>query len=829
MANYNPHGPYIIGEEWVPILAPGLVPNDITERGYTTVIDHTAVVVSGAYYVKTSPPTTTAQVGEIIAVYPAGMENETGPIQQVVIPVDAVIATGSFVGGNPSVTASALQDSSDFDYISIAPDPAAANQRFGISFDVSSYSQQLFGKRILNVEFLYTATGVPSDLADTNVIVARASAITNGQVFYGELTGSTLITNNTQVNSISFGELNIFHSSTVVAPGVPLEPWAYPWRYPELALFDASATPLNQKLIVVIQNQGNVSDIFLGYAALRVTYCEEQRVAYGASRITSDPPSSFSEGHHMVPLKTPAFAVSATLAPGSYSIVTSHVPLGVDPTPFPPVHAALEELYSLPSLLGLQVNKSLTVDDTFTAEYVDVLPALTLHTAAAVVTGSHPYGTQIQIPVYDTITGDQDVSMRPAGASASYPQVRFYARRFGDTTQPLVLVDVATGLSTVSITVAEFDALPEIVNGWREVTLRFTTAPTFVNGAGDVNFRWQSTSELAGSQWQVLGQSMMPPLPTGAQIITPASYFAPDGTAVDLIWKSPAVSGVASDTTSDAVIIFSQDPPTVSGFAVTQSTQEVAAVGLNCGTPDGCIPTGVGFNSIAWTPIDTATLPATGFGYYELERYDSTDNFWSSIMTATSPYVSGFADYEARVGQLSIYQMRVRNVLDFAGAWVSGSGTIPAPGVDITGDGNSVLIFTSNVGPTGNLAYTMVWENRPIESFIFPEADAVTLQRMYGKNFMTAFRPLERGGERFRRVILVNSAAIALPSLANFRGLRDLAWADLPYVCVRDELGNRWYATVIVPSGDVQVDRQLYLAQIEVVETSETPFAIDPA
>ena len=66
------------------------------------------------------------------------------------------------------------------------------------------------------------------------------------------------------------------------------------------------------------------------------------------------------------------------------------------------------------------------------------------------------------------------------------------------------------------------------------------------------------------------------------------------------------------------------------------------------------------------------------------------------------------------------------------------------------------------------------------------------------------------------------------PSLANFKRLRDLGWASLPYVCVRDELGNRWYANVRVPDGTVRMNRTVYVAQIQVAEVTSTPFPVDP-
>ena len=87
-----------------------------------------------------------------------------------------------------------------------------------------------------------------------------------------------------------------------------------------------------------------------------------------------------------------------------------------------------------------------------------------------------------------------------------------------------------------------------------------------------------------------------------------------------------------------------------------------------------------------------------------------------------------------------------------------------------------------------------------------------------------AMRPTERGGVQFSRTILVNNVAVPVPSLdEGFRSLRDLAWAQLPYVCVRDELGNRWFANVAVPSGRVRDRRTTYLGQVLITEVTATP------
>ena len=141
-----------------------------------------------------------------------------------------------------------------------------------------------------------------------------------------------------------------------------------------------------------------------------------------------------------------------------------------------------------------------------------------------------------------------------------------------------------------------------------------------------------------------------------------------------------------------------------------------------------------------------------------------------------------------------------------------------------------VLIFTSNERQDGsiNLAYSSVWEGRVEEGFAFPEAGFVQLQAMYNRDFFTAFRPTERGGEQFQRNMLVQAAAISPETLANFVSLRDMAWEDVSYICVRDESGNRWFSTVLVPSGRVTHFRKIYMAPVTVIEVTDTPSEVDP-
>ena len=231
--------------------------------------------------------------------------------------------------------------------------------------------------------------------------------------------------------------------------------------------------------------------------------------------------------------------------------------------------------------------------------------------------------------------------------------------------------------------------------------------------------------------------------------------------------------------------------------------------------------------------FDNFKVAPSDFGAYEIQRYDPVDNQFSTIMLCSNPAVTGFSDFEARVGQQSVYRARTRNVYDFAGLFSPQvTGAVPSPGV--VGASVSLLLFTSNYRQDGslNLAYSAEWEGTPTEQFRWTEADQVTLQMMYGKDFPTAFHALERGGEAFSRAILVSATGVPLVTKANgFEDLRNMAWASAPYICVRDELGNRWYSLVTVPEGSRRrmVNKgHLLVSTVNVVEVTSTPFPVDP-
>lgn len=711
---------------------------------------------------------------------------------------------------------------------------------------------------------------------------------------------------------------------------------------------------------------------------------------------------------------------------------------------------ALRQLYELSSHPGVEIKRWIAQnqDQQPSRNTSTTIPQLTLNTTGGPLVEIHPYGVQAAAQVYGTITATQEILDSAAVTAQSYPWVRYYARRFGDTTVPLRLDSTSiTGVGlSVSITPTEFDALEEIVDGWKEVTLRFITAPTMGSGTNP-QWRWSASGETAGNRWEVLG-AIAPALsgtPGNQFTLTPsphqlgtATYGAPSaGTTINMGWMpqyAPPVSAPSDDQTTDAVLLFAQDMPGITGFGSTNEQQELVGIGLDCGINPCCIPSAIDFIQLTWgasqgmvvsdtfertvanswgtadtdqtytnsggvvgsynvlngygqhtmtsatprvsyifegwTDIDvyaeirvdqlatgaeiigglvgrlldadntfftdvlfgtdqsitirvrsriagsSATLASytTGFVHdvtawysvryqiigqlhrakiwitgdeepdiwqvqaggvtatyttgsvgtrsaigagntntnptvhydnfyasplylagakYEIQRMDTVETEWKTIMLTENLSIQSFNDYEARVGIVTSYRVRSVDAYGFYGPWSSEvTATVPEPGVTIGCEGGHLLIFTSNEEQDGslNLAYSSVWESgRTVEEpFVFPEARFVTLQAMYNRDYFTAFRTTERGGEQFARTVLVQAAAIAPETLGDFTDLRDMAWADVSYICVRDEEGNRWFATILVPGGRVVHNRNLYLAPIEIVEVTDTPTQVSP-
>lgn len=878
MGTYNPNLPVILGQEWVPIRDEDVTfaPNvNSFEHGTTFTLSTPRQANAGAYYVHNMPAQATTSQVTMLNVYPEGEEDQSGPIEEVLIPVTSGSTTGSgFTISGGSTIAEVLQNPGDLKRL--IAEYVGSVTTLWLFFGVSQYNQLLAGKRILNVSFVYagaavsdtgvvfvnpTPTQPPTNLyrinnAGQTLAYYRYSRANTGSLYnLGTAIPAGQGQADSQFGEVNLGDANIWWDNTTSAPSTnPV--LAYPWRYEELLRFEGSTS--DRQFIRITFQVPNVdgtgssnNQIRLDYAALKVTYCEEQRVAYGGKY------GSPQYGVNPIALKDLSYNTNPILTAGDYAYTMTmlnpgDLGFGLGSTSPSPDFNGLRELYTLDPQEGLQVEIPYPLSDhigeTFTTEETVVLPQLSLHTSGGTVfPETHVYGRQVAAEVYGSRYAQQEVFDTPVGGATEFPWVRFVARRFGDTTVSLTLTGQGgLAASTVSITPGDFDELPEILDGWKEVTLQFNTPPS-MGALGTPNWRWTATGETAGNRWEILGASApaisgtpgnLYNLAPSARQLYNATYYQPTGATQDLEWipqgvGSSYISGAGvSDDSSDAFLIFSQMPEAVSGFDVDTLCQPVTGIGQECDLDPCCIPTALAFNALSWNP-PTSGWDGAAFEAFEIQRMDTVETDWQTIMLSTDESQTDFNDFEARIGILTSYRIRLIGVYGFEGPWSSTiTATIPAPGIEIGCQDGHVLTFTSNERQDGslNLAYSSVWMEQQVEeNFSFPEASFTQLQPMYDRNYFTAFRPTERGGEQFTRTVLVQAAAIDPETLGDFRSLRDMAWADVSYICVRDEDGNRWFATIGVPSGRVINNRRLYLAPVQIVEVTDTPSPVDLA
>ena len=892
MGVYNPYQPYILGQEWVPIReAPYSYSQDANtfERGTKFSLATTTTLSEGRFYVHDLNPNFFRNQIMNISVYPYGAAAaDAGPIRRVVIPCNA----GSIANlGTPNSTWGALLQSTTVPealanpgadkaviiaYNVLSGEVVQLTRTVTMNFAVNQYAQALKGKRIIGVNWLYNLTVSPADgltflepipvsFMPMSLEGSGGTTILNWQ----DPVRGTTFAGDAALSRMRIGDQAVYYTNTVY----PYTIETMPWRYEELQRFEATnANPVNMVLKITSQfftSIGSAVSVYLSYSALEILFCEETRLATGSrvynnaqlsSVLASNPTGGrelpYALGANAITLRDPqTWAANPSLSAGDYLVTLSQGNWGdvrtTDTSGHPePTVNAVHQYYELPSHPGLQINiptptSDKIVDLTLTEESTQILPQVSLHSTDGsrvafngVVNEVHVYGTQSVGQVWGTKTVTQNIADN-MGSLRSYPFIRFWARRFGDTTVPLTVSGIG-GLSTTSITAADFDSLDTIIDGWKQVDLRFSTEPTMGNSTYPT-FTWSAAGELAGNRWEVLGATA--PALSGivgnnqnlASVqLGAATYGQPvSGSGVLEGWMpqyAPIISGTAPDPSSDVAVLFSTELGGVFSFTVTNQTQALTGIGQECGVNPWFIPSTLSYNRITWATTVGRSVPASGFGYYELQRMDTISD-WQTIAMLASPTASGFNDYEARVGILTSYRIRAVNHYLFAGPWTITPITITTapPGTSGSGMGaqDHVLLFTSNAVQNGarNLAYSLAWQGggAVVENFTFPEANWNALQPMFQRDFFTALRPTERGGAQFERTVLVQAAAIPTPTVADFTSLRDLAWDQLPYVCLRDEDGNRWFANITVPSATVSLNRTLYMATIQVTEVTDTP------
>lgn len=853
--DYNPHAPQVLGNEWTPIQQADLRTPATAEDGLVFRVGTVPVTPTFATF---SPAESryAPNSAQLINLYPTGTpppEAQSGPIQTTLVSPDgwATISGTTTLVNAPTIGA-ALAQPFDGAYVNFAEAVGNTTLDIDLFFTVPV---TLSGRRILSVEVEYAAI---SSTAAQNVTDGQYNGIgllrpTNtSYVCWAALryptSGPTVLTG-------TIGEVNSFWRPAAVA-GNPDDPTIMPWTYEQLQRFaSGTSTTIRQAIRLVTRaSTARNQSVQLHYAALKITHCIERRLLFGGWRVQKIA-DGYVAGSRTVEMRDPGGLTQGTIigAAAPYTITTTNVytPSAVPITNFadstvqpsnPPLIRALRQLEKIPGVgvlpdvvAGVVINRPTQPGKIMSRSDTNVIPQLTLHDSAAILVGSHAYGLQIPAPVQASPAKSAIQGVLTAGKAAGglYEWITFYAR-ITDTVDvnpanQLTVTIIRNGgtVATPFITLADFLALPEIVDGWRRVRLSFPAVA--IAAADTVTITW-STAYVG--VWEVLAEDG--PSQSAGQAFGAATY---GGTGKSLNWvRTDGTSG--ADPLTDASFTLSLVISPVTGLTGTVLQHPVNDLLPGCEVCEDtrcCSVASVSYVHLSW---DQATVPAGGFKEYRIYRIDPLGiNVGGAVLIAviSSLGTTTFDDYEYAAGGGSStvsYQVTVVDQAGIESAESDVTVTITDGGVTMSGtscgDHSSVLVFTSNFDPGSTVAYPKIKDRgTPVDEFIYPDADEVDLERMYGRDCQVAFRPVEDGCEAFTCDLLVYESCDPQQSFSVMHNaivpLRQMSRADVPYVVVRDTDGVRWLASVVVPSASVYRDRGVVIARsVQVVEVVQT-------
>lgn len=864
----------MVGNEYAPVLQANYRPDLFVERGYSFRHDD-AEIFNGwvSMFVDRLPAWAVPGHAYLWTLYRRGQEVSTGPMKTLDLPFITMRAsTNTLDQDNAAPGTNDIEFQTDGNYIRfrtggtgeayirLAVDSAAATPFFAV-----------LGKRIVDVSIMYTASAEPGNDDPVPLEINHYNFCTSQRVSYGNATVALRESLITAVQRSRWGEVGTWNTTD---NALTQDTSRYPWNHDLMENFGGVSSNWGVEFRTASAPQDLPREIRLHHARMRVTYCEENRLGVagmvaGSDYINADVTTGEPFSGYLPGRNTPNSFGIGMIDPQSldYNCGAGSMSYGNGNTgvrdltltlkradygsynnqgPLPEIRA-LRTVDIFPGHPGVVINNTIEPGEVNTLAATDLIPQILLHTEpegaeedyeAPAAPWIHPYGVQEPLAVFNDQPVVQEVLEMSNGTDVPFPQLRFWARHNAATAALQVSIETAEqGPITVAyLSTSDFEEFPEVADGWRQITIPVDTALLIDDDGGILSPgapRWESdTSEFKA--WEILAARVRRENWDSSWTM-PINPLIP-GTTGRATYGDELVEGgqegnIPSTDDIDVSVVWGQALPTIEGLAVELATQPLAQVDPDCPIPPTCIADGLYYLSVTWEPQEEG-YEFVGLGYYELQRQDDTMDAgeWEVVARAIHPLVSQFDDYEVRVDVETHYRIRYVHQNGMFGAWsATVTSEIPAPGVTGVQSDKGVLIFSSNSDPTRNLAYVQIWQGAPNEDFTFVEAGTRELQRMYGRDYQVAFRPLERGGVQFTRTMLVNAARVPVETLREgFTSLRDMAWADLPYICVRSDRSDRWLSNVNVPNGSIRNRRKLYVAELEITEVAAEPYAPEP-
>lgn len=855
MALYDPYRPYVIGNQFAPLRERESILDTGSEIGYKFLATEDFYQPNNnptwLWAVMRTPPPGVPDRSEVVCrLYLADPTDTCTPLQKIVIPCSAG-SGGSVSSGTPQ---DAVGNPSNGEYVRLTGASQMAKFWFGTNAQTVVDAFSLWHTEIVDVSVRYVVVG-PFGEVETNTMSLgmqrQAGPITR---YMDDLvTGPTSATEATEIKRSRFGELCPFWDDSV-NPGTEYArgPWVYQ-GFDDIGLYALSGAGTDDVAVFFETGASAAGDFDIHYVALEVTYRENDRIiGIGGFDLSSGVDIGEGLYAYRCPLMRAdlpwdwngaSFNLFALTQGQSYVITISRAYSGnvslSSPVPLP-ISTIDTITQTVPGISGVRITKPTAEGSLPVYEETTNFPAIVLFAASPdhwdtqmipskVYPGCHAYESQTPQAIHSQGYFNAEQSI-PDNVSGTFSWAVFYARA-ADVVVGTLYLSQTDGAGTFlgpegKLSYEELIALPEITDGWRKIIIPISPAITLASGGGVIYMQfWTSTDEL--QIWEILGATANHTvMASGASSGAVAGYYG-----------ETAICHDVSDTDNypmDLTIMLTQDMTEVSNFAVGQEYQPLSVVDECCYVAVDGIPSGIVYNRLTWTAVLTEMV--SGWAYYEIQRRDTTmdSDVWEVIAKITNPYVESMDDYEARIGVETSYRIRTVHIIGVVSAWSSEvTSTILAPGVTGTGCDTGLLVFTSNDDPSKNLAYVHGHGSSPSEEFVFIEAGQQSIEPLFLRDYQIALRPAERGGVTFTRTLLVNNACIPDETLdRGFTGLRDMAWNSVPYLCVRDELTNRWLANVTVPSGTIKrvhEETHYAISQVAITEVTGTPQALDIA
>lgn len=389
----------------------------------------------------------------------------------------------------------------------------------------------------------------------------------------------------------------------------------------------------------------------------------------------------------------------------------------------------------------------------------------------------------------------QDAEMEITAVVGNYGRVVARAKSNQATADLLIKVkrrsdNVQFG-GTYTLTKAVVDALPDLGSGWRAIDVLLSPVPALTATQFYVEF----SSAAAGTgddYWTVLA------LDTRDQ-----GNGATFGGTTDR-----ALVNASEADRYDLAVTISTVPTAPADFAVTLVDQTLTGDGSDCVVEAYERP------HLAWT----ATVLAGAFTEYQIDRSDDVGVTWARVRVITTEATAAWDDSEALRGVSTCYRIRVVRSDGAISDWSPTVCVTPSPQC-------CEWAFTSNVDDSLNLAFSQ--EGYQI-AYQFLDAEDVAYLEAYLRDYEIAISGTEDRGVTFDVPVVVQAdQAPSVEGVAVFDALRALQDADLPYVCVLDAKGNRFYADIRVPRGNANTAANYYVALIRVIQVRGTPYSAE--